>query len=491
MGQERHKSRLDGRAALAQEAKQERREAARGGGAASAALQEDGTETAPWVIDPDLVDDYLSVPFISTVPSILFSHDPRYNMMGIEKGIKHGGYRRALEMLLKDPPPRSPSGSRIEDNRARMLERLGRYEEAEALYRDLVEEEPNQPQAHLDMARVLEHLGRREESARELARASRFIPDYRLAFEAGMHPDPRQLDPARVPLRLIVPMSVIAAAGTVRSRAELSAASLLVQAECGLDLYAPAGSRLPGCAGLGADMERFHHLVVEDVISYCDLDELPYYYDLTDRGIEMIGSLGERLDRAVGEEGADAASRIAASARRVAGIGAHAVLEEACGAAATAAHPASAAVGRGGGGRDEALVGLRGTAERIRQEVRNSIGFGAEHAVTLRSTAVYVIDMLSQAKGATDRQWSVAAALGADVLGLCARVAFDQRPHPRSPSLGPPYPDIQDLCALFVRYCADRGLAELGEERVVIGTLTDEEVEETARDMLKVISESC
>ena len=402
-------------------------------------------------------------------------------------GIKYGGYRRALERLLKDPPPRSPSGSRIEDNRARMLERLGRYEEAEELYRDLVEEEPGQPQAHLDRARVLEHLGRREESAREVARASRFIPDYRLAFETGMHPDPRQLDPAQVPLRLIVPMSVISAAGTVRSRAELSAASLLVQAECGLDLYAPAGSRLPGCAGLGADMERFHHLVVEDVISYCDLDELPYYYDLTDRGIEMIGSLGERLDRDGGSAGGGGvAARIAASARRVAGIGAHAVLEEACGAAeAAAARPTLAA------GRDEALAGLRGTAERIMHETKNGIAFGDAHVGTLRTKARRIPDMLSQAKGATDVQWAVVVALGADMLGLCARAAFDQRPHPRSAALGHPYQDIRDLYVLFVRYCRDKGLAEPKMERPVIGTMTTEEAEETAREMLKVISESC
>ena len=172
---------------------------------------------------------------------------------------------------------------RVADYRARMLERLGRYAEAEALYRGVAEELPGSPAAHLDMARVLEHLGRPDESAAELARAGRFDPDYRRAFEAGMWPDPRQLDPSAVPLRLILPMSVISAAGTMRSRAELSAASLLVQAECGLDLYAPAGSRLPGCAGLGADTARFYHLVVEDVLpSYRAADDRPYYYDLTD-----------------------------------------------------------------------------------------------------------------------------------------------------------------------------------------------------------------
>ena len=309
---------------------QERRPAPEG--AAAPRVQEE--EIAPWQIDPDLVDDYLSVPRVRTVHDILFMNDPRHDMQAMRRGIEHGGYRRALEKLLKDPPPRHPAGMRVGDYRARMLERLGRYGEAEALYRDQARELPWNPESHLNMARVLEHLGRHEESAEALARAGRLDPCCRRAFEAGMRPDPRQLDPRAVPLRLILPMSIISAAGTVRSRAELSAASLLVQSECGLDLYAPAGSRLPGCAGLGADTARFYHLVVEDVLpSYGAADDQPYYYDLTDRGVGMIDELGERLGR---EGDGTAAARIAASARRIAGIGAHAVLEEACRAAAGA-----------------------------------------------------------------------------------------------------------------------------------------------------------
>ena len=467
---------------MAQEAGQVRRPAPRGGGAGAPHRQEqeeEEVEVAPWLIDPDLVDDYLSVPAVTTIHNIRLMGDPRYDMFGIYRGIEHGGYRRALEKLLKDPPPRHPLGMRVADHRARMLERLGRYEAAEALYRDLAEEEPNQPKAHLDMARVLEHLGRREESARELARASRYDQDYRLAFEAGMHPDPRQLDPAAVPLRLILPMSVISAAGTVRSRAVLSATSMLVQAECGLDMYAPAGSRTPGCAGLGADTERFHHLVVEDVISYSAVDEQPYYYDLTDRGIGMIDELGERLDSDVG----GAAARIAASARRTARIGAHAVLEEACGIAASRRRGA-------GDDRAEALAGLRGTADRIIGEIGNGILFGYNHASTLRDMARDVPDMLSQAQGAPDGQWDVAAALGVDILGLCAYVAFDQRPHPRTSSIGPPYPDIHDLYSLLVRYCKDRGIAEPRAEAAAARKMSPEEIEEIRLDMLKVISES-
>ena len=399
-------------------------------------------------------------------------------MRGISVGIRHGGYRRALGKLLKEQPPRHPAGARVADYRARMLERLGRYEQAEALYRGQIAELRGNPTAHLDMARVLERLGRLDESAEELARACRLDPDCRRAFEIGMHPDPRQLDPAAVPLRLIVPMSVISAAGTVRSRAELSAASLLVQSECGLDMYPPAGSRLPGCAGLGADMERFYDLVVEDVVSHGAEDEPPYYYDLTDAGIDMIGRLGERLDMQ-GEGGHSA--RIAESARRVAGIGAHAVLEEAC---SLAARPAD------GGGRAEALEGLRGTAGRIRREVGNGIAFGGVHACILEAKTERIPGMLSQAGGAPDGRWAVAYALGADILGLCARIAFDQRPHPRSTARGPPYPDIHDLHALFVGYCREKGVAEPRAERPKIMKLAPEEDEEVARAMRKVISES-
>ena len=272
-------------------------------------------------------------------------------------------------------------------------------------------------------------------------------------------------------------MSVISAAGFVRLRAELSAMSLLVQAECGLDLYPPSASRLPGCAGLGADMERFHHLVVEDILPLCRADDdLPYYYDLTDQGIEMIGRLAGRL-------GADAAARIAASARRVAGIGAHAALEEACSAPGRERRERP--------GRDDELAALRGTAERIGREIGNGIMFGEAHAATLGSTAADVPEMLSQARDAPDVQWSVAAALGGDVLGLCAYIAFDQRPHPLTATYGPPYPDIQDLSALFVRYCGDRGIARPREEEMpTCRMLTPEEIEETTRDMIKVIRES-
>ena len=478
---------------MAQEAEQVRKPAAGEGG---------GCEQAPHIrgqgareeikddrelIDQDLIDAYLDVPHKETVHSILAFHDPRYNVSGIRKGIEYGGYRRALEKLLKEPPPRHPLGMRVADNRARMLERLGRYEEAEALYRDLAGELPGSPRAHLDMARVLEHLGRREESDMEIAQASRYDQDYRRAFEAGMHPEPRQLDPAAVPLRLILPMSVISAAGIVRSRAELSAASLLVQSECGLDLYAPAGSRLPGCAGLGADAERFHRLVVEDVIAWEKAaDDQPYYYDLTDRGIEMIDRLGERLD-AGGREG-DAA-RIAASARRAARIGAHAVLEEAC-RTAGAGQGESARPQGAGGDRAEYLAGLEGTAGRIIAEIGNGILFGDDHASTLGAMARGVPDMLSQAQGATDGQWAVASALGGDILGLCARVAFDQRPHPRTATLGPPYPDIQDLYSLLVLYCGDRGIARPKVVPWTTRKMSPEEIEEITRDMLKVISES-
>ena len=463
--------------------------AARGGGSAAAAAlpepESEEVELAHWYIDQDLVDDYLSVPHVTTIHDILSMMDPRHDDLGIRRGIEHGGYRAALERLLKDPPPRHPRGMRVADYRARMLERLGRYEQAEALYRGVAEELPGSHDAHLDMARVLEHLGRREESAAELARAAKFVPDCRLAFEAGMHPDPRQLDPAAVPLRLIIPMSVISAAGTVRSRAELSAASLLVQAECGLDLYPAAASRLPGCAGLGADMGRFYHLVVEDIIaSYYAADDRSYYYDLTDRGIEMIGELGERMDGSEGGGGGGGASaRIAASARRIAGIGAHAILEEAC-------RSAAARAGRERVGRAEALAGLRGTGERIIGEIGNGIAFGGNHAAVLETKAVRIPDMLSQASDAPDAQWDVVAALGGDMLGLCARIAFDQRPHPRSYALGPPYPDIQDLYGLLVGYCGEKGIAEPRIKAAKFQEPAPEEIEEIRRDMLKVIAES-
>ena len=480
-GDKRHKRGLCGRAALAQEAEQERRPGPDGGGADAAPHgrgQEQVlvVEDAPCQIDPDLIDAYMSVPIKKTIHSMLNAYDPRHDMRGIRGGIERGGYRRALEALLPGPPPRHPRGMRVADNRARMLERLGRHEEAEPLYRDLACELLWNPNSHLDLARVLEHLGRRKESDEALARATRLLPECRRAFEARLRPDPRQLDPALVPLRLIIPMSVISAAGFVRSRAELSAMSLLVQAECGLDLYPPSASRLPGCAGLGADMERFHHLVVEDVLtSYHADDEPPYYYDLTDRGIEMIGRIGGRL-------GGDAAARIAASARRVAGIGAHAALEEACNAPGRERRERP--------GRGEALAALRGTAERIRHEIGNGITFGDAHAVTLGSTAADVPEMLSQASDAPDGQWAVAVALGGDVLGLCAYVAFDQRPHPMTASRGPPYQDLQDLSALLVRYCGDRGIARPRERLPTVGMLTPEEIEEMTRDMIKVITES-
>ena len=464
---------------MAQEVEQERRPGQGGGGTDAAPHgqgQEQAAKDAPCQIDQDLIDEYTYLPVKKTIHSILTMYDPRHDMLGIRDGIERGGYRRALEELLPGPPPRHPRGMRVADNRARMLERLGRHEEAEPLYRDLACELLWSPNAHLDLARVLDHLGRRRESDEALARATRLLPECRMAFEARMRPDPRQLDPALVPLRLIIPMSVISAAGFVRSRAELSAMSLLVQAECGLDLYPPSASRLPGCAGLGADMERFHHLVVEDVLtSYHADDEPPYYYDLTDRGIEMIGRLGGRL-------GAEAAARIAASARRVVGIGPHAALEEAC--------SAPGREHRERPGRDDELAALRGTAERIGREIGNGITFGDAHAVTLGSTAADVPEMLSQASDAPDGQWAVAVALGGDVLGLCAYVAFDQRPHPMAASYGPPYQELQDLSALLVRYCGDRGIARPRERLPTVGVLTPEEIEEMTRDMIKVITES-
>ncbi len=464
---------------MAQEVEQERRPGPGGGGTGAAPYgqgQEQAAKDAPCRIDQDLIDEYMYLPVKKTIHSMLNAYDPRHDARGIRDGIERGGYRRALEELLPGPPPRHPRGMRVADNRARMLERLGRHEEAEPLYRDLACELLWNPNSHLDLARVLEHLGRRKESDEALARATRLLPECRRAFEARLRPDPRQLDPALVPLRLIIPMSVISAAGFVRSRAELSAMSRLVQAECGLDLYPPSASRLPGCAGLGADMERFHHLVVEDILPlYRADDEPPYYYDLTDRGIEMIGRLGGRL-------GAEAAARIAASARRVVGIGPHAALEEAC--------SAPGREHRERPGRDDELAALRGTAERIRREIGNGITFGEAHAATLGAKAKRVPDMLSQASGAPDGQWAVAAALGGDVLGLCAYVAFDQRPHPMAASRGPPYPDMHDQYALFVRYCGDRGMARPRKGPLAARMLTPEEIEEANRDMIKVISES-
>ena len=478
------------RGAMAQEAEQLRGPEAKDGGAAGTRQAQEEQEAAdpPQLLDQELVDEYLSVPTMTTIHDILLTYDPRCDMDGIYEGIEHGGYRRALEKLLPNPPPRDLSGGRLDDNRARMLERLGRYEEAEALYRDMADEEPGLTDSQIDMARVLEHLGRRKESAEALARACRLDPDARRAFEAGMRPDPRQADPSAVPLRLVLPMSVISAAGTMRSRAEIGAASMLVQAECGLDLYPPSGSRLHGCAGLGADMERFHHLVVEDVLPYYDSFEQPYYYDLTDVGIDMVGRLGERLDR----EGGGIASRIAASSRRVAQVGTYAVLEEACGMAASTTTAVAAAAGRDGDGDERAatLAGLQGTVDRIRREIGNGIVFGEEHASLIESKATRMLDMLSQARDAPGRQWAVAAALAGDVLGLCSLVVFDQRPHPRMSALGPPYPDMQDLYSLFVGYCRARGIAEVREGWQSRRWWADSTPEEMTRDMLKVIAGS-
>ena len=468
---------------MAREAEQVRGPESKDGGAAGAAQ---GHEAAgpPQLLDQELVDEYLSAPTVTTIHDILLTYDPRHDRDGIYEGIDHGGYRRALEKLLPNPPPCDAMEDRRNDNRARMLERLGRYEEAEALYRGRADEEPGQSGAQIDMARVLEHLGRRKESAEALARACRLDPNAHRAFEAGMRPDPRQTDPSAVPLRMVLPMSVISAAGTMRSRAEIGAASMLVQVECGLDLYPPSGSRLPGCAGLGADMERFHHLVVEDVLShYKRYYEQPYYYDLTDGGMDMIKGLGERLDGEVG----GIASRIAASSRRVARIGTYAMLEEACGmATATAATAAQ----RGSGDRDgraATLAGLQGTADRIRREIGNGITFGEEHASLIESKATRMLDMLSQARDAPGGQWAVAAALAGDMLGLCSFAVFDQKPHPRMSALGSPYPDMQDLYALFVGYCRARGMAEVREDWQS-RRWGDAKPEEITRDMLKVIA---
>ena len=488
----RYKRVTRGRATLAQEVQQARRAGKEDGGGgggtlpatAAASLQRQALEHAATshTIDSDLIDAYMDMSYLTTIHDILHRCDPRYNMEGIREGIEHGNYRWALEELLPNPPPRDHFGGLLPDNRARMLERLGRYEEAERLYRDHAAESAGHTPTQLAMARILEHLGRREESAEALARACRLDPDCRLAFEAGMRPDPRQLDPSAVPLRLIVPMSVISAAGTMRSRAELSAASLLVQAECGLDLYPRSGTRLPGCAGLGADMERFHHLVVEDILPYyTDTYERPYYYDLTDQGIDMIKLLGERLDKSGGD--GTASARIAASARRIAQIGSPAVLEEACAMSPAAEGPTPAAEGRAAG-----LEALRGTAGRILREIGNGIAFGETHSLPMKDKARLIPDMLSHALGAPAGQWAVAAALAGDTLALCASVAFGQRPHPRTSALGPPYHDIQDLLALLVGYCRARDIVDADAIKLTEPEITTtREAEEITRDMIKAV----
>ena len=189
----------------------------------------------------------------------------------------------------------------------------------------------------------------------------------------------------------------------------------------------------------------------------------------------MIGQLGERLGGSGG-----IAARIAESAQRVARIGSHAVLEEACGMARERARDSRAA----------AIAGLRGTAERIKREIGNGIAFGESHAVPLESSAEVVPEILSQARGAPDEQWAVVAALSGDILSLCARVAFDQRPHPRTPAAGPPYPDIEDLYALLCRYCRAKGIANAMDRPSTLRMMTAKDAEEISRDMLKVISES-
>ena len=201
-GAKRHKRSPRGRAALAQEVEQECRPEPGGGGSGAAPSGQEQVlvvEDAPCQIDPDLIDAYTYLPVKKTIHSILTMYDPRHDMRGIRDGIERGGYRRALKELLPGPPPRHPRGMRVADNRARMLERLGRHEEAEPLYRDLACELLWNPNSHLDLARVLDHLGRRKESDEALARATGLLPECRMAFEARMRPDPRQLDPALVP----------------------------------------------------------------------------------------------------------------------------------------------------------------------------------------------------------------------------------------------------------------------------------------------------
>ena len=139
------------RATLAQEA-QTAREAGRAelggdggtGPTTAASLQRQALEqaAASATINSDLIDAYMDISYLTTIHDILHRNDPRRDMDGIFEGIEHGGYRRALEKLLPLPPPRDHFGGRRADNRARMLERLGRYEEAEPLYRDLAGEEP-------------------------------------------------------------------------------------------------------------------------------------------------------------------------------------------------------------------------------------------------------------------------------------------------------------------------------------------------------------
>ena len=98
--------------------------------------------------------------------------------------------------------------------------------------------------------------------------------------------------------------------------------------------------------------------------------------------------------------------------------------------------------------------------------------------------------MLSQARGAPAGQWAVAAALACDLLGLCARIVFDQRPHPRTAALGPPYQAIQDMYALLVRYCRARGVAEPKKTVRVLGGTSAEDIEELSRDMIRAVSGS-
>ena len=194
---------------MAQEAEQALAagEGARGGGdggtlpASAASLQRQALEhaAASQTIDPDLIDAYMDMPRLTTIRDMLLMNDPRHDGYGIWEGIEHGGYRAALEELLPNPPPRDRFGGLLPDNRARMLERLGRYEEAERLYRDHAADSEGHVPSQLAMARVLEHLGRSEESAGMLARACRLDRHAGRAFEAGMRPDPRQLDPAAAP----------------------------------------------------------------------------------------------------------------------------------------------------------------------------------------------------------------------------------------------------------------------------------------------------
>ena len=106
----------------------------------------------------------------------------------------------------------------------------------------------------------------------------------------------------------------------------------------------------------------------------------------------------------------------------------------------------------------------------------------------MKNKALLVPDMLSRALGAPAEQWPVASALAGDLLGLCARVAFDQRPHPRTSALGPPYHDIQDMLALLVGYCRARGIVDAEEiEPLEPGIATAREAVEVTRDMIKAV----